>query len=201
MNSVMSDTKTSRPRGRPRRFDTEQAVSAASDLFRSRGYDAVSVADVTHALRINPPSFYAAFGSKQGLYARVLERYALSGAIPLRGILRQDRSVADNLAALLEAAARHYAADPKAAGCLVVEGTRCDDRWAREAALAYNLAVETQIRDHIADRHPAKAAALTDFVATTMFGLSAKARNGHELDQLLATARLASLAIRSALMD
>lgn len=178
----------------------EQAVIVAADLFRARGFDAVSVTDVTSALGINPPSFYSAFGSKQGLYALVLERYAALGAIPLASILKQDRPVADNLTALLDAAARHYAADPKAAGCLVVEGTRCNDAQAREAALAYNLAVEAQIRDYIAERHPAKAAVLTDFVATTMFGLSAKARNGHGLERLLATARLASAAIQSALM-
>ncbi|MDQ0350087.1 TetR/AcrR family transcriptional regulator [Ancylobacter vacuolatus] len=196
----MSTIKIPRSRGRPRGFDPEQAVAAAADLFRARGFDAVSVADVIDALGIKPPSFYSAFGSKQGLYARVLERYAAVGALPLADILRPERPVADNLTALLDAAARHYAADPKAAGCLVVEGTRCNDAQAREAALAYNLAVETQIRDHIAERHAAEAAALTDFVATTMFGLSAKARNGHGLDQLLTTARLASSAIQCALM-
>lgn len=197
----MQDTKSSRVRGRPRGFDTEQAVATAADLFRARGFDAVSVADVTDALGINPPSFYSAFGSKQGLYARVLERYAVVGAIPLDDVLQQDRSVADNLAALLEEAARHYAANPEAAGCLVVEGTRCNDAQAREAALTYNLAVEVRIRDHIAERHAAQAAVLTDFVATTMFGLSAKARNGHGLEQLLATARLAGAAIQSALIE
>lgn len=197
----MPDTKPYRPRGRPRGFDTEQAVATAADLFRARGFDAVSVADVTDALGINPPSFYSAFGSKQGLYARVLEHYSVVGAIPLDDVLRQDRPVADNLLALLEEAARHYAANPEAAGCLVVEGTRCNDAQAREVALTYNLAVEARIRDHIAERHAAQAAALTDFVATTMFGLSAKARNGHGLEQLLATARLAGSAIQSALME
>lgn len=201
----MEDTKIlaprGRPRGRPRRFDPGQAVAVAADLFRSRGYDAVSVADVTEILGINPPSFYSAFGSKQGLYARVLEHYAAVAAIPLADILRQDRPIAESLAELLEEAARHYSADAKAAGCLVVEGTRCIDADARDAALAYNTAVEAQIRDFVASRHPTQAAAMTDFVATTMFGLSAKARNGHGLDQLLTTARLAGSAIRSALPD
>lgn len=90
----MEDTKKVRSRGRPRRFDLEQAVVVAGELFHSRGFDAVSVSDVTAALGINPPSFYSAFGSKQGLYARVLERYAVTGAIPLAEILRPDRSAA-----------------------------------------------------------------------------------------------------------
>lgn len=193
-------TEKARGRGRPRRFDTDKAVETAQGLFHARGYDAVSVADIAEALGINPPSFYAAFGSKGGLYARVLERYDATGAIPLASLLRSDRPVGECLAAALEQAARHYAAHPDAAGCLVVEGTHCNDRDAREAARMYNLAAENAIREYVAARHPADAERLTDFVATTMFGLSAKARQGHSLDQLLATARLAGAALKSAVL-
>jgi len=189
---------TNKPRGRPRRFDPEEAVGIAQQLFHARGYDAVSVADVTAALGINPPSFYAAFGSKAGLYVRVLERYNGANAVPLATLLRDDRPVAECLAAVLEEAARYYAANPEAAGCLVLEGVRCDDQGARQAALAYNLAAEAVIRDYVAARCPKRADQLTDFVSTTMSGLSAKARTGHRVDQLLATARLASLALTQA---
>lgn len=191
-------TDKPRGRGRPRRFDPEEAVATAQQLFHARGYDAVSVADLTAALGINPPSFYAAFGSKAGLYARVLQRYNSGNAVPLTALLRDDHPVPDCLAAVLEEAARYYAANPEAAGCLVLEGVRCDDRDAREAARAYNIAAEAVIRDYVAARCPAEAELLTDFVSTTMSGLSAKARSGHGLDQLLATARLAGLALRQA---
>jgi TetR/AcrR family transcriptional repressor for divergent bdcA len=191
-------TDKPRGRGRPRRFDPEEAVATAQQLFHARGYDAVTVADLTAALGINPPSFYAAFGSKAGLYARVLQRYNIGNAVPLTALLRDDRSVAECLVAVLEESARYYAANPEAAGCLVLEGVRCDDRDAREAARAYNIAAETVIRDYVAARCPAEAEQLTDFVSTTMSGLSAKARSGHGLDQLLATARLAGLALRQA---
>ena len=60
-------------------------------------------------------------------------------------------------------------------------------------------AAESVIRDYIAERHPDEAARVADYVSTTMSGLSAKARNGHHLDQLLATARLAGLALAQAL--
>jgi TetR/AcrR family transcriptional repressor for divergent bdcA len=197
----MQTTNNSRPRGRPRRFDPDAAVATAQKLFHARGYDAVSVADVTEALGINPPSFYAAFGNKAGLYARILEHWANTEAIPLADILRPDRPVAAALAAVLEDAARRYAAAPIAGGCLVLEGTRCNDPDAREAALAFNHAAEVVIRDYIAARHPDEAERLMDFVSTTMSGLSAKARNGHSLDQLLGTARLAGLALAQALPE
>lgn len=195
----MVATNQSRPRGRPRRFDPDQAIATAQRLFHAHGYDAVSVANITDALGINPPSFYAAFGSKAGLYARVLDRYAGTGAIPLRDLLLPDRPVADSLASVLEEAARRYAADPEATGCLVLEGTRCNDREAREAACVFHAAAEDMIRLYIAARYPEEAERLTDFVSTTMAGLSAKARNGHDLDRLLASARLAGLALAQAL--
>lgn len=192
-------TNKSRARGRPRRFDPEAAVATAQQLFHARGYDAVSVADVTDALGINPPSFYAAFGSKAGLYRRVLDHWTGTEAIPLADILRPDIPVADALAAMLEEAARRYALNPAAGGCLVLEGTRCNDEDAREAACALNLGAETFIHDYIAARHPAAAGEVTDFVSTTMSGLSAKARSGHDLPRLLATARLAGRALAQSL--
>lgn len=197
----MPTTNKTAGRGRPRRFDPEQAVATAQQLFRAYGFDGVSVADVTGALGINPPSFYAAFGSKVGLYHRVLDHWAHTEAIPLDDILRPDRPVAEALAAVLEEAACRYAQDPSAAGCLVLEGVRCNDVEAREAALAFNLAAEKVIADYIAARHPEEAARVADFVSTTMSGLSAKARNGHGLDQLLASARLAAMAVEQALPD
>jgi len=195
---MTTQKKEPRARGRPRGFDPEEAVATAQQLFHARGYDAVSVADVTDALGINPPSFYAAFGSKAGLYARILDRWADTGAIPLGEILRPDRPVAEALAEMLEEAARRYAADPAAAGCLVLEGTRCNDQEARAAARTFNVAAEGVIRDYIAERHPEEAGRVADFVSTVMSGLSAKARGGHGLEQLLATARMAGAALAQA---
>jgi TetR/AcrR family transcriptional repressor for divergent bdcA len=188
-------TKKARTRGRPRQFDPEEAIATAQQLFHARGYDAVSVAEVTEALGINPPSFYSAFGNKAGLYTRVLDRYAATGAIPLGDLLRSERPVAECLANVLEEAARLYAADPAHTGCLVLEGTRCNDLEARQAAYALNLAGESVIRDYVAARYSKEANAVTDFISTLLSGLSAKARNGHTLDQLLSTARLAALSL------
>ena len=78
-----------------------QAIATAQCLFHARGYDAVSVADLTEALGINPPSFYAAFGSKAGLYARTLGHYTETKGVPLAELLRPSRPVAEALAAVL----------------------------------------------------------------------------------------------------
>lgn len=181
--------------GRPRRFDPEQAVAVAQALFHERGYDAVSVAEVTDALGINPPSFYNAFGSKKGLYQRVLERYTVTGAIPLTELLRDDCPVEDALISLLEEAARRYSENKSCAGCLVLEGIRCTDPEAREAASAFRRAAEAAIYDFIAARYPLHAERLTDFIGVVMSGLSSMARQGHSIEKLTESAHLAGLAL------
>lgn len=157
------------------------------------------MADRTQALGINPPSFYAAFGSKAGLYARILDRYAQTSAIPLSQILHANRPLADALADLLEQAARCYAADPAATGCLVLKGTGSNDAQAREAACGFHVAAQELIRSHIAKQCPHDADRLADVVSTTMAGLSASARHGQGLERLLARARLAGEGIWAAL--
>lgn len=52
--NIVTTTKPWRTPGRPRQFDAEQAIETAQRLFHARGYDAVSVADLTCAFGINP---------------------------------------------------------------------------------------------------------------------------------------------------
>jgi TetR/AcrR family transcriptional repressor for divergent bdcA len=103
--------------------------------------------------------------------------------------------VAESLAAVLEELPAATPPIPAAPAASCWKAPAATIRSAR-GGRAFNLAAEGVIRDYIAARHPEDAERVTDFVSTTMSGLSAKARNGHGLDQLLATARLAGLALR-----
>ncbi|MET0137418.1 MAG: TetR/AcrR family transcriptional regulator [Sphingobium sp.] len=67
-------------RGRPVTFDRLAALDAATSLFWRYGYDGTSLAMLTAALGCTPPTIYAAFGSKEGLYKEVVERYRRRGA-------------------------------------------------------------------------------------------------------------------------
>jgi len=62
-------------RGRPRSFDCEAALDRALDVFWRKGYEGASLAELTAAMGINPPSLYAAFGNKEGLFRKAIERY------------------------------------------------------------------------------------------------------------------------------
>ncbi|MDE1147414.1 MAG: TetR/AcrR family transcriptional regulator [Azospirillaceae bacterium] len=177
-------------RGRPRTFDPEGALAIGQALFHAHGYEGVGLAALTQALGIKPPSFYAAFGSKAAFFGRVLERYA-AATLPLDEILQPGRPPIEALATLLDQAARTYAADPARPGCLVLEAVRGTGD-AESLALARQTAGRKRaaIRAFIGRTHPETADTATDMVVTTMSGLSAGAREGWNVERLVAVARV-----------
>ncbi|SDX70756.1 transcriptional regulator, TetR family [Ruegeria halocynthiae] len=60
-------------------YDRDALISRARDLFWRQGWAGTSLKDLERELRLKPGSFYAAFGSKDALYALALERYAQEG--------------------------------------------------------------------------------------------------------------------------
>src|SRR5712672_80887 len=109
------------PRGRPRDFDVDEALDRALEVFWRRGYEGASLPDLTAAMGINRPSLYAAFGSKEGLFRRALDRYAEGPAAYVREAL--DEPTARRVAERLLGGAAERLTDPRnPGGCLVVQG-------------------------------------------------------------------------------
>lgn len=188
----MNDTKQTKPRGRPRTFDIDDALGKAQAMFHERGYDAVSLTDLTEALGINPPSFYSAFGSKAELHGRVLERYSRNEGLDFEGLLSPDRPLAEGLAALFEAAAESYTRHPGAPGCLVIEGTRGGDPAACSRARTIWHRSRDVMRDAIARIEPERADAVTDYATAILSGISASAGDGLDTGRLRAIGRMAA---------
>ncbi len=61
--------------GRPRCFDEEKALDQAMLVFWEKGFEGASLGDLTSAMGIKPASLYAAFGNKEALFRKALERY------------------------------------------------------------------------------------------------------------------------------
>jgi TetR/AcrR family transcriptional repressor of nem operon len=125
----------------PARHKTEthrRIVAAAAGLFRERGLDAVSVADVMAAAGLTHGGFYAHFASKDELIAEALRSGRGTGADKLRRIA--ERTVADRTAA------DGTAVDGMAADGTVAQGTGADgtltDGMVAEAAVADGAAAQ-----------------------------------------------------------
>ncbi|MFC9082805.1 TetR/AcrR family transcriptional regulator [Streptomyces sp. NPDC057062] len=69
------ETKRNSPIGRPRGFDTDEALERAMLVFWEHGYEGASTANLTNAMGISTTSMYAAFGNKENLFRKTLERY------------------------------------------------------------------------------------------------------------------------------
>src|ERR1700685_2604840 len=61
--------------GRPRSFDADEALDCALQVFWRKGYEGASLSDLTEAMGIERPSLYAAFGDKETLFRKALDRY------------------------------------------------------------------------------------------------------------------------------
>lgn len=75
--------------GRPRIFEVEDAIETATALFWRKGYDGTSLTDLTKAMKITAPSFYFAFGSKENLFKKAMERYDRSCGIFIERALQE----------------------------------------------------------------------------------------------------------------
>ena len=61
--------------GRPREFDVDKALDLALQVFWRKGYEGASMADLTQTMGITKPSLYSAFGNKEELFRKALDRY------------------------------------------------------------------------------------------------------------------------------
>jgi AcrR family transcriptional regulator len=129
--------------GRPREFDVDKALDGALRVFWLKGYDGASLSDLTKAMGINRPSMYAAFGNKEQLYCKTLDRYSKSRSERLNAF-----SAAPTARASVELLLRDAVAnvtDPRnpGGGCFGVQG----------AMTCFNMS--RQVREHIGDLHGA----------------------------------------------
>lgn len=187
----MTDKENKRTRGRPRGFSLDDAVEAGQHLFHEHGYENVSVAALTEAIGITPPSFYTAFGSKGAFFRDALQRYSTT-VVPLDRFLIPGQSPRTALGDMLAAAARAYSAHPQRRGCLILEHAKAGaTEW---GIAATQIAGENRSRVQAfleASDIPAPAR-VADYVATTMLGLSSAAREGWEQARLIAVAETTS---------
>ena len=187
-------------RGRPRAFDTDQALNSALELFWRHGYEGTSVAALAEAMGINVPSLYAAFGNKESLFRSVLDRYLQGPAGYLRIALQEP--TARKAAEKAFSGAIEMAMNPRHGdGCLLVQGGLATGpaaesirtelsrrRAAAEAAVRRRFERAAAEGDLPAEISPQK---LARFLMTVIWGLSVQAAGGATRTQLNDAAEMA----------
>jgi len=194
-------TKPRRPRGRPLSFDRDAALESAMHVFWEHGYEAASIADLTSAMGITPPSLYTAFGDKEQLFLEAIERYAMGyGSISSRALREEPTARAAIERWLTESANEHTEpCHPK--GCMVVmSATNCSAAAERvqnalikrRAEAIADLGRRIQGAVDSGELPPdTDATDLANFFAAVYQGMSMQAKDGVSRDSLLSTVRTA----------
>ncbi len=74
-------------RGRPRAFCTDAVLDTTLELFWMKGFTATSLDDIAAATGVSRPSLFAAFGGKEAMYIKAMERYQEGLRQQLDGVL------------------------------------------------------------------------------------------------------------------
>lgn len=188
------------PRGRPRQFDADQALEAALALFWRHGYEGTSLAALGEAMGVNMPSLYAAFGNKETLFRKALDRYLERPASYLPAALKEP--TARRTAEQLFRGAINMAMNPRNGnGCLLVQGALTASPGAEQireqlsqTRAAAEAAVRARFQQAVAEGDLPGAvdpAALARYVITVIWGLSVQAAGGATRKQLEEVAQFA----------
>lgn len=188
------------PKGRPREFDTEKALDTALLLFWKQGYEGTSLAALTEAMGINVPSLYAAFGNKEELFKKVLDRYIQKPASYLPKALTAPtaRQAAENM---LNGAIEMVMNRNHPDGCLLVQGALASGPVGESARLELARrrgSAETAVRKRFERAiqegdlpKTADAAKLARFLITVIWGMSVQASGGATKANLKEVAEIA----------
>jgi AcrR family transcriptional regulator len=185
--------------GRPRAFDIDEALDKAMEVFWKQGYEGTSLTDLTEAMGINRPSLYAAFGNKEALFSKAIDRYLVNGNRD--DLALQLPTAREVVSAKLQASAEFLGDERHPAGCMtVVTALACspESKRVHENLADKRLAAETRLRlrleralidgDLPANANPV---ALARYVSTVIEGMSVQARDGATQEHLLEIATIA----------
>jgi TetR/AcrR family transcriptional regulator, copper-responsive repressor len=117
----ITDPSPPKRRGRPRAYEPDVALGKALDLFRTQGFAATSLDDLSEATGMNRPSLYGAFGDKRELYIKTYQRYRDEARASMIDIFRAEMPLRQRLERIFASALDIYlSGDTGPRGCFTV---------------------------------------------------------------------------------
>ncbi len=194
--------ESTRRRGRPRLLDRNVGLEIATRLFWQHGYEGTSIADLTKAMGITPPSLYAAFGSKEELYQQALDYNVEREAKCRLDALEGEMPARDALAFYLYNVAEGISDPTKPRGCMVSTAVlqHAEENESIAKAVAARREYSIQVMKARFDRAVIEGELAADtetdtlarFYAAVVQGMSAQACDGACTERLK---RLADIAL------
>ena len=141
---------------RPRNFDPDEVLGRAREVFWQKGFQGTSLDDITEATGLNKPSLYAAFGDKNALFLKVLDRYHAYIVENAEHIINEGPSARDAIERWLTGFVPRCSGVKGSRGCLSVNASvdgAGENKEVRTRVAAFNRKLELLLRDRLrADR-------------------------------------------------
>lgn len=192
-------------RGRPRSFDRDRALQRIMEVFWSKGYEGAQLNDLTAAAGITPPSFYAAFGSKEAAFREAIDLYVVTAGSGALLALEEGATAQASIRAMLASSIDTALAAPQSGGCLLILGAincRSETEPLRQLLKGIRASTERRIRARL-ERGVAEGdlprtidtRVLANYYSAVMQGISMQARDGATREDLqaLVTPSMAAL--------
>jgi TetR/AcrR family transcriptional regulator, copper-responsive repressor len=146
---MSTEIKLTQARGRPRCFDPEEALDRSLLLFWQKGFQNTSLDEIAEAVGVKKPSLYAAFGDKEMLFRKVIQRYSSKLSEPVQALDRY-ADVREAINAFVELGIAGGCSREHPRGCLLASA------FADSTLLPPNLAKEIKALVNQADQAVAK---------------------------------------------
>jgi len=142
---MSTEISSSPARGRPRCFDLEEALDRSLVLFWEKGFQNTSLDEIAEAVGVKKPSLYAAFGDKEMLFRKVLQRYSSKLSEPIQALQRY-ADIREAIDAFIELGIAGGCSQGHPRGCLLASA------FADSTLLPPNLAKEIKALVNQADQ-------------------------------------------------
>ncbi|KGA44235.1 Bacterial regulatory proteins, tetR family [Yersinia frederiksenii] len=182
-------------RGRPKKFDRDNVLEKAMNLFWRFGYEPTSMSELIAGTGVKPSSLYAEFGSKEGLFCAAVEKYLATYGQARDAILDQDElPLQQVIEQLLRTSVEWFTDAEMPPGCFMVAATfgmsAADDVLFHQLSQQRNSA-ERKVIECLACRvdkgelpDNTNCALLGKYIVNVIQGMSVQARNGATYDEL-----------------
>jgi AcrR family transcriptional regulator len=180
--------------GRPRTFDREAAIIIAMEQFWRDGYEATTVAKLTEAMGITPPSLYAAFGDKDQLFHAAAACYFASVSAQLEKALSLP-TLHESVAEMLHLSAFAHTDEGTPPGCFMAT----EPRLSGQREILRRRLVDRVNRGIAAGDVPigSDPEQVASYIMAVHSGMSSRARDGASSVEVMAIAEMGLAALPS----
>lgn len=198
----MKDTQIdiSKKRGRPPAFNHEEALEKAMETFWRFGYEGTSMAALIEAMDMNKPSIYAAFGNKETLFNKALDKYVAGPSAFVSEAMAEPTSY-QVVKMFLTKAVELLTEYSNPRGCMIVQGAlSCgpEAEMIQKKLISYRVSLEENFKKRFELSKASgdlpedtNSSALAKYVTTIHQGISVQASSGATKDELMGVVDIA----------